>query len=167
MRGRWILDAFVEHAHRRLEEDFLASHRLYTPPWRERLADSRLSPEYGPTSEAAYERELEMHVTSTAGGGLWDTEVAIQMDPKLQAAEVKRGVERYDAERVHRYVRLHSAEVAMRELEVYFAFYRDGLSRGQAARHIGISRQQVTECLGRLRRRARAMRSRAGSTAGE
>ena len=153
-----ILEAFAERAQSqgtRFEEDFLESHALYMPPWRERTLDGELGPCFGPRTAAAYDRAREEYAQSTAGGGLWDSTAELQSN---QRAATRAGVakcQRIDAEQVQHWVNRHSHEISMRHLEAYFAFYRDGMSIGQTARCMGIARETARSYLKDLRRRMR------------
>lgn len=128
-------------------------HSNYLPPWRERLLNNELGPEYGPEM-SGYIRMQEEYAESLEGGGLWDP---LEL-PARKKQEEKKAKVRYDAEKAHRFVRLHSHEIPMRELEVYFAVYMDLLSDGQAARKIGISRNNFDVTLKNFRRRIRGER---------
>ena len=134
-------------------------HALFMPPWRDRLIDDQLGPWYGPETEAAYERQARMHLESTAGGGLWDPQEEQRMDPEATIREERRQGERYDAEKMSRFVARHSPDIPMRELEVYTDFYITGLTKGQTARHLEISKKTVENTLLNLRRRMKAARA--------
>lgn len=136
-------------------EDFLERHVLFMPPWRERLHADRLGPWYGPHTEAAFERALRSHRESTAGGGLWDPEEERDMSPALATREANAIAERYDAAKMRAFVERHNDQIPIRELEVYFAFYRDRLSKGDTARRMGVSKGTVKCLLVRLRRRSK------------
>lgn len=121
----------------------VASLSLYHPPWRERLGDGKLGPEFGPT-RGQYEQEIRDHGQSLEGGGFWDKD----QDP------LPRRRPPTDSEMVRAYVEHDSANVPDMELEVYFAVFRDGMSTAQAAREIGTSDSVVRSLMSRLRKRA-------------
>lgn len=149
---REVLEEFAERAS-------IADEFLYAPPWSEKLIGGRLGPEYGPNGKGQYEKMLSEYAQSKPAGGLWDRETEMESNPKAAARETSRVVQRYDAEKMQRFVERHSHEIPERELEVYFLFYRDLKSKGSIARELRtrdgrpLSKRTVEVHLTNLRRR--------------
>lgn len=127
------------------------SHVFFCPPWRERLSDGRLGPEYGPLTPDEWERQWGHYNESFHGLGLWD----FSEDKREAKREERRMVERYDARRMDKFMRRQSHEVPTRECEVYALFYGDGLSMSRVARRLGTSKKTAEGHLLALRRRLR------------
>lgn len=104
---------------------------IYHSPWRERLRDGKLGPEYGPSPKGYAKR--------VASFRLWSW----------------RPTRAPDQERVTRFVLAHSEDVPAMEVCVYVAIYERGMSQRAAAMELGISRSSVRVYVERLRARAR------------
>jgi DNA-binding CsgD family transcriptional regulator len=134
-------------------------HLMFLPPWRERMQADKLGPWFGPATQGGYDRMLASFDETREAGSLWDRETEVEMDPEKDSRDRARMVQRYDAEKMRRYVERQSAHISAMELEVYFAFYRDGMSKGAIAARHGISKKTVENHLLNLRRRMRSYRS--------
>lgn len=53
-------------------DTYLVRDLMFLPPWRERLADGRLGPEYGPPTPGHLAEATAQYEFSVAGGGFWD-----------------------------------------------------------------------------------------------
>ncbi len=168
-------------------DDWPASeHALYMPPWREALG-KELGPEYGPRTQGAFDRQVTSFEQSTAGGGLWDPEEAERMNmtaEQQQARNARREEERHDAEKMRRFVERYRDQVhhegrikpladvpqadrgtrrappvlSNREVEVYVMFYVDRMSKGAIGRHLGTSKQTVSNQLLGLKKKMKTIR---------
>jgi hypothetical protein len=68
---------------------------LYQPPWRIRLENGELGPEWGPDNPGAVHYMMAQWFGSRAGGGLWDDERA--QAPSVLKNRVMREAQRYDS----------------------------------------------------------------------
>jgi DNA-binding CsgD family transcriptional regulator len=152
------------------EGHLIGSDWIYLPQWRARVGhvdkwgNVKLGPKYGP-SLSNFEREITKHNESTGGGGLWDPEEASKRHEciSLVTGEVTKekqsaDVLRYDSAEMDAFVTRHSANIPPRELEVYFAYWRDGLSLGRVAAKLGMTKKYVGVVLLRLRNRMKSLR---------
>ena len=114
---------------------------------------------YGPRDVIAMVRETAEYRASTGGGGLWDPDEEGRMHPRTCDA-ITRAAERFDHEKMRRYVRHHSHELSTRLLEVYALYYESRWSRGRVARELGLSKRTVDKHIEILRERVRGGRSR-------
>jgi hypothetical protein len=131
----------------------------YLPPWRDVLPSGELGPEFGPRVLSEYERLLTEHEQSTAGGGLWDPHEAARVSPARR--RVRRiTMTRPDAEEMSAWMRSRSHTIPARELEVYSAYWVDGLSIAVTARRLRMQASTVAGIVSRLRARVRAHASR-------
>jgi hypothetical protein len=116
----------------------------YLPPWRERLANGQLGPEYGPTSPGAFGNQ-----TARSKDWSWRQEHRKPMSRES----------RVDAEALRSYMRLPDGslrlDVPERERQVYVDVYEAGHSPRWVARERGINRDTVKGYLKRLRSRLR------------
>lgn len=133
-------------------DDAVTEHMMFQAPWRDLIGvrdDGKLShgPWYGPRNPEAWNRQMAEYKQSTSGGGLWDRE----QDPR--GAWVKKQSQRYDHEKMSAFVEKNSRRIPMRELEVYYAYYRDMMGKGSVARLIGVSVATVEVTLRSLRHR--------------
>lgn len=141
-------------------------HANLLPPWRELLPDGRLSPWYGPMTQGGYTAAIKDYQETREAGSLFDNdtdaETRVAADPDYadkQAARYRRSEPRYDHAKMSNYVERCSHEIPMRELEVYFNYYRDLRSKGETARLMGVSANTFKALLGSLRHRMRDARS--------
>jgi len=142
-----VLEEFVDYA----ECGDVTDWTLYSPPYRDRLPDGTLGPEFGPRTRGAMAREMKRWRERWT----WDEETARMNNPSLAARDTTHLAARYDAHKVARYVATHSHEIPMRELEAFVRFYREGLSYGAIAREWGTVRKTVENTLQSLRARVR------------
>jgi len=147
------------------EDDAVALHAKYMPPWRDRLLTGKLGPWHGPRTEGELMRQMAEHSQSRdavyGGGGLWDKEIEMAEDEGKQAREGRKAGQRYDAEDMRVFVERYSAELPDRELEVYVLFYRDMRGKGACAREMGLkTRHGVDNLIQSLRGKMRAWKHR-------
>lgn len=141
---------------------------IYAPPWNDRIARDEggnyFLVEFGPASPSTYEERIREWKQSPAGGGLYDhthKDSPEQLSPRRRRQELTRKVERADADAMRAFVEHPASRHPRRELEVYLAYYREGLSASQTAQYLSTSAaplgvESVREYLSRLRRRMRA-----------
>jgi hypothetical protein len=130
-------------------------HAIYAPPWRMRMPDGRLGPEYGPRSESEMAEEIARYNQTREGGGLWDEETEAQSKGRVTVRQQRR-VERSDLSRVMYYIGRNSGSIPARELECAMLYWQDGRSQGRVARLMSVKVETVREWLKRLRERVRA-----------
>ena len=118
----------------------------YYPPWRERLIDGRLGPEYGPT-KAEFERQYKDYRDSHRGMGLWDHEEGT-------GKRCKKPSVRCDFAQVRRYVERNSPDISIRTLSVYCRYWVDGRSIRQTAAMLEMGDDEVIGHVSTLRRAA-------------
>lgn len=134
-------------------------HTKFMPPWRERMADGTLSPIYGPRTKGEFERMLAEHMETREAGSLWDRDTEVELHPERATRQVQKVAERYDAAKMTRFVERNSHRLTMRELEIFYLFYRDRKSKGAGARELGISKSTFENILLILRRKMKGSRS--------
>lgn len=137
------------------EDTPFADWALYCPQWRDRLPNGALGPFYGPKSLAEYARLQQLHRTSYHGGGLWDVNDPGALTERQTLKKVVEEARRKDIDDVEYYVNKHAGLLPMRELEVFYLYWRDRKTLGVVARELEISRDHVRAYIGRLRKRVR------------
>ena len=113
---------------------------------------------YGPRDAIALVRETDEYRAKTGGGGLWDPEEECRMHPRT-GDDTNRTAERFDHEKMRRYMRHHSHGLSTRLLEVYALYYESRWSRGRVARELGLSRRTVDRHIEILRETVKRSRS--------
>jgi hypothetical protein len=131
-------------------------HAIYAPPWRMRMPDGKLGPEYGPASEGELDRLLSEYEQSTAGGGLWDADEDARTRGTMTRKQAAR-VERSDMPTIAEYLFRRPGGLAPREVECYLRFWVDGLSYLATARKMGIHPGAVRSMVHRIRGKAANM----------
>lgn len=151
---------------------------MLAPPWRDVVVDRGLDdawlpvreprvilgPEYGPTTEAGYVRELESYRERPGGDAFWDREEAsMQAEAQPRAPTARQQQDRYDADDMAVFVTRRSArgDLPLGELRVWILYWREGLSVGEVARRLGRARTSVDTWIRRLRKRLRDARTEA------
>jgi hypothetical protein len=139
-----------------------ADHALYLAPWRDLLVDGNLGPWYGPTTESRYNEQVRRFDEECRGGigsgSLWDQSAYESMhSTRSSTKKATRQALRSDIDAVARVV--HSLVLMKnppkREIDVFYAYWRDGLSVRQTAVRLGVGEQSVEGWIKALRRRAR------------
>lgn len=140
-------------------------HATLAAPYRARLANGQLGPEYLPISprtgtagtweRCKRESGQSFHVVPVGGigsGGFWDwtEEDSMQEEPTKRERDDSQ---RKDSDRLAHYMERHSLDVPGRELEAYILFYEQRRSYGKVARIMGVAVSTVREWVNRLRAR--------------
>jgi hypothetical protein len=139
-----------------------AEHALYLAPWRDQLVDGTLGPWHGPTTESRYNEQVRRFDEECRGGigsgSLWDSGIYESMhSTRSSTKKATRQALRSDIDAVAEVVRWLGflPKPPKREIDVFYAYWRDGLSVRQTAVRLGIGEQSVEGWIKALRRRAR------------
>jgi hypothetical protein len=137
-----------------------ADHALYLAPWRDQLVDGSLGPWHGPTTESRYNEQVRRFEDECRGGigspSLWDQQEFERLhSTRSSTKKATRAALRADHDVIARMVRRQGDELPRRELEVYYAYWRDALSVKQAATRLGVQEQTVEGWIKALRKRAK------------
>jgi hypothetical protein len=133
--------------------DGVVSHMLRQAPWRDVMADGRLGPWHGPRTAGERARWQSDYEDTREAGSLWDWE-QVPERYRPRTTWQSRGVpnaDRYDAVPMAKYLRLYSAAISMRQLEVYSLYYLDGYSLNRVAGELGITPNTARNHIKQLR----------------
>lgn len=119
-------------------EPLVNDRTIYSPQWRDRLANGELSPSYGPSHSQFLKLTREFN-QSVQGGGIWD----FSREPKRARQRKKLHKAREEAVRIMEWVHIHHAELPERELEAAYHVWRDGCSPNQAAKRMTTERRTI------------------------
>lgn len=132
-----------------VDDDSIAEHAMYYPPWREVRPNGSFGPWYGPRTAGALQLATEAYHERPGGDAFWD---------RTQTLTYRRRT-LDDEGTVRAYVESPVTRPAARELEVYAAVYLDHKTAGQAAILLGLQVATVRNLLNRLRLQARCYTS--------
>lgn len=147
------------------DEEIIGVRWIEMPPWRDKLPRGTLGPWFGPTM-SQYHKAIQEHQNKSYAGGLWDPEEAYQHEcVSLVTGEVVTSRPppvgaRYDYEDMARYITRNSVDLPLRELEVYYLHWRDGLSAKRVATKLELTEKNIENIILRLRGRMKKWRDR-------
>jgi hypothetical protein len=120
--------------------DPVQAHAIFLPPWRDRLADGSLGPEYGATGPGAWAEAWNDWRASIFGGGLWDAaEEHRRPAPPVKPAFAYEPPEAFLVRIGHTLPQTEARAASMR--------YRDNLRTPAIAKRLGLARADVEELL--------------------
>src|SRR5687768_3456549 len=107
---------------------------MYCPPWRLRLSDSRVGPEYGPRSPGLLDNAHRAFEESIYGGGLWDPDEPTGYTTVALKRRLAETAARADQEVMEKYVTKHASSLPTREVEIFLLYWIDRKSVGFIAK---------------------------------
>lgn len=146
-----IAEQFAEPKGMSAEEhlgSFVSAHSIFSPPWRE-FVNGELGPVYGPRKRHIYLALKERYLADVASGGLWDHARADAENPRRSQRWLK---DRDDRDYI--LAILSPNDMPMKELEVFYLYFRDLTDLRRTAIYSNLSEGSVRSLIARIRTRA-------------